>query len=239
MIPRTSPCKDLIYDETNTADPYWQNPIIPAKFYRLTSYKNGRNGAIAERVGAVEFIDFKTADNILAGIEFSLTDDVIDGYAMIKDALVIGKTANAEPETLAASPHGIIAPRSENFTIDGAHFANFDFTSGMAAALGDCSHCFHAASTDSGARTYTTSNLEFTNVPRKIRYQYPERGIFHDMDGTLTGLGADTYATKGYKHTQQPECTLDTTLFDGVVCDNTVQIRRVTFTGYQPNNFRG
>ena len=237
MIPRTSPCKPIIYDETNLADPYWQNPLIPAIFYRLTSYKNGRNGAIAERVGAVEFHNFKTADNKLAGIEVSLSEDVVDGYAKIVDALVIGKTANADAETLAASPHGIITPRTENFTIDGAHFYNYDFMS--AAALGDCSHCFHSAATDSGARTYTTSRLEFTNVPRKIKYQYPERGIFHDMDGSLTGLGPNTYATKGYKHNQQPECTLDTTLFDGVICDDSVQIRRVAFTGYKPDHFRG
>jgi hypothetical protein len=29
------------------------------------------------------------------------------------------------------------------------------------AALGSCSHCFHSASTDSGARTVTFSNLVF------------------------------------------------------------------------------
>jgi hypothetical protein len=76
-------------------------------------------------------------------------------------------------------------------------------------------------------------------VDRRIRYQNPWRGIFHDMDGSLTGLGPDTYATKGYKHVQQPECSLDDELFDGVVCDNTVQIRRVAFHGYDPGHFRG
>ena len=121
----------------------------------------------------------------MAGIEFSLTEDVIDGYAKIVDAVVIGKTANADAETNAASPHGIIAPRTENFTIDGARFYNYNFNE--AAALGDCSHCFHPAATDSGARTYTTSRLEFTDVTRRIKYQYPQRGIFHDLDGSLTG----------------------------------------------------
>lgn len=198
MIPRTNPCRPLVADMSNPSDPYWQNPVIPAKFYRLTSYKNGRNGAIAERVGAVEFHDFKTADNILAGIEFSLSENMLDGYAKIVDAVVIGKTTNADSETLGASPHGIITPRTEGFTIDGTRFYNYNFNE--AAALGDCSHCFHPAATDSGARTYTTQRLEFTDVTRRIKYQYPERGIFHDMDGSLTGKGADTYATKGYKH---------------------------------------
>ena len=121
----------------------------------------------------------------MAGIEFSLTEDVIDGYAKIVDAVVIGKTANADAETDAASPHGIIGPRTENFTIDGARFYNYNFNE--AAALGECSHCFHPAATDSGARTYKTSRLEFTDVTRRIKYQYPFRGIFHDLDGSLTG----------------------------------------------------
>lgn len=79
----------------------------------------------------------------------------------------------------------------------------------------------------------------FTDVTRRIKYQYPNRGIYHDLDSTLTGQGADTYATRGFMHNQQSECTLDTVLYDGVVCDPSVQVRRVAFTGYQPDHFRG
>ena len=61
MEPRLSPCDPI--SETN--------PSIPALFERLTSYKNGRNGAIADVVGDVRFIDFKVADNRLAGIEMT------------------------------------------------------------------------------------------------------------------------------------------------------------------------
>jgi len=72
---------------------------------------------------------------------------------MVKDALIVGKSNNHEKwidEVERISPHGIIAPRSENFTIDGAKFFNFDFHN--ASALGSCSHCFHDAATDSGVR---------------------------------------------------------------------------------------
>merc|ERR1719232_1489895 len=117
----------MVYDSTDPANPYPANPPIIAEFHNLVSYKNGRNGAIAERVGAVQFHNFKTADNVLAGIEFSLSEDVIDGYAKIVDAVVIGKTSNADSELENASPHGIITPRTENFTIDGARFYNYDF----------------------------------------------------------------------------------------------------------------
>jgi hypothetical protein len=67
-----------------------------------------------------------------------------------------------------ASPHGIIGPRSNGFTIRGAVFHDYNFN--KAAALGTCSHCFHVTSTDSGSRTVRISNLEYNSVDRIIRY---------------------------------------------------------------------
>ena len=63
----------------------------------------------------MRFINFKVADHLIAGIEFSLTKDVVDGYAQISKALVIGHSKNAEDTTLQSSYHGIITPRTENF----------------------------------------------------------------------------------------------------------------------------
>jgi hypothetical protein len=37
----------------------------------FTGWMNGRNGAIAERLGDVRWINFKTADNRLAGLEMA------------------------------------------------------------------------------------------------------------------------------------------------------------------------
>lgn len=69
------------------------------------------------------------------------------------------------------------------------------------AGLGSCSHCFHPASTDSGARTVTFEKLYFdASVTKRIRYETPYRAIFHDLDGILTGLGADTWATPYWEH---------------------------------------
>ena len=44
LIPRQFPCSAINYET---------NPPIVAEFHNLVSYKNGRNGAIAERLGAV------------------------------------------------------------------------------------------------------------------------------------------------------------------------------------------
>ena len=146
---------------------------------------------------------------------------------MVVGGLVVGRSANTETSMDAASPHGIIGPRSEWLRLDGTSFFNLDFNN--AAALGDCSHCFHPASKDIGARTISTLNLKFDDdtVPRRIRYQYPNRGIYWDMDSTLTGLGSNTWATPDWIHNRQTNACTDefTDKYNGLICDNTVAVR--------------
>ena len=78
MTPLTYPCMPLVYDSSylknNKTDPYWKNPPILTNVDNFSGWKCGSNGAIAERMGNVHWNNFKTADNIIAGIEFSLTD---------------------------------------------------------------------------------------------------------------------------------------------------------------------
>ncbi|CDW80878.1 ipt tig domain containing protein [Stylonychia lemnae] len=236
LISRQNPCLPLIYNETNVEDPYHQNPLVTSYFINLTSWKNVRNGAIAEQVGDVRFVNFKVADNLVGGIEFSLTGDVADGYAQIIDALVIGHSQNAEQITMDSTFHGIITPRSENFTVNGAKFYNFDQPGH--ACFGSCSHCFFPASTDSGARTVTFQRIYFhSTATTKIKYQYPFRDIFFDLDGSLTGKGPHTWATPFWQHNVQPECEVDLAVYDGIICDSTVQIRRLVHYNYAPKIF--
>jgi hypothetical protein len=149
-------------------------------------------------VGAVFFKDFKTADNILAGIEFELTWECEDGTCGIDGATIVGKTSNADSTLEGSSPAGIITPRSENMRVMNVDFYNFNFNS--AAALKSCSHCWHPASTDSGARTVRFEGLTFTDCNYKVRYETPYRAIYHDLDGSLTGLGAGSWATPYWGH---------------------------------------
>jgi hypothetical protein len=144
---------------------------------------------------------------------------------LIKDALVIGKSENYE-SVLTDGPgaRGIIGPRWDFMTIRGAKFFNFDFKA--SGALGDCSGCGNLSGTDSGARTIYTSGLFFdSTVPKRIWYETPYRGIFNDLDGTLTdipnGEGVGSWATAYWKHNEQAECTKDLVKFDGLICKNT------------------
>ena len=240
MVPRTFPCTPFNYDHSNPDDPYWENPPITANFENFVGWKNNRNGAIAERVGDVRFNNFKTADNLLAGIEFSLTEDMIGEYAQINGALIVGKTNNTEWLLEAASPNGIITPRTENFIIKNVKFFNYNWN--LAAPLSSCSHCFHPASSDSGGRTVTFSSLSFdpATCDRKIKYQTPYRAIYFDQDGTLTGLGPNTWATYNYKiHEIWDACTVNEEDYDGVVCDESVEVRTVRFGGYSPSTLDG
>jgi hypothetical protein len=232
MLPRKFPCRPIEFDWSATnGDPFWKNPLQEVRFQDLTSWKNGRNGAIALKVADVKFERFKTADNKLAGMEFELANNgQYDDRVEVLDSLVIGFSKGNADSSL--SPHGIISPRTEWFTIRNVRFHNFNQNN--AAALGDCSHCFHPAATDSGARTVRTEKLSFTNVNKKIRYQYPFKGIYEDLDGTLTGLGPNTFASAYFPHNIQPECTYDKAVFDGITCNNQVQIRRIAFHGATP-----
>jgi len=114
-------------------------------------------------------------------------------------------------------------------------FYNFDWNN--AAALGTCSHCFHDAATDEGARTITTSGFYFdATVPRRIRYQTPFKAIFKDLDGTLTGLGANSWATYYYRsHLWDGECTHEADVYDGVICGSNVELRTIKFSTYTPS----
>lgn len=170
LVPLTYPCGGVVYDPTNKTDPYWQNPPITAHFVNVTSWKNGRNGVIVNRVGAICLENIKAADNLLAGIEFEIANSHILGYANVCSALVIGHTENADEYTMTSEAQGLIGARSEGLTFSNVSFYNFNAEN--MSCIGSCSHCFFDASTDSGARTTHFRNLYFDpkTTPRKINY---------------------------------------------------------------------
>lgn len=63
----------------------------------------------------------------------------------------------------------------------------------------------------------------------------PWRSIFFDKTGSLTGKGPNSWFLAYWKHLLQPECE---EAIGGIVCDSSVQVRRVAFWG-MPDNFYG
>lgn len=224
------------------------NPPVESKMEDLTAYKNGRDGSMAVSVGAVQFWNFKTADNLEAGIEVHDCGTIPLGYSTIENGLFIGKSSNTETLLDEAAPVGIWMPSSDNFLVDGARFFNYDQTGvegKNAAAFATASNSENWFSTGAGAFQYETENLHFDNsVSQLIRYEYPYKEFFLDRDGTLTEiLGADSYAAADWKHLHQSFCQYDQFTIDrygGLICDDGAQLRRITFHGAEPSgNFRG
>ena len=91
---RRFPC--LPVNEDQDSDNY--NPRIHADFTNFIGYKNRRDGAIAQGIGHVTFTNFKTADNLKAGMEVSTVSASQDGLAMIRGGFVVGLSENSESE---------------------------------------------------------------------------------------------------------------------------------------------
>jgi len=127
MSPRVFPCQ-------NTSD---TNPWIETKMTNLTAWKNLRDGAIAERLADVKFVDFKIADSLKAGIEISFLEG--GGYAKagIHNSTIVLRSGNYEGG--GGDSRGIITAKTENFTVRNVSFYNFD--EGESAAFGTCTHC--------------------------------------------------------------------------------------------------
>jgi len=242
LQPRTYPCLPSPYDEDylskGETDPYWQNPMIPAIFRDYVGFKCGFNGAITERTGNVIFTNFKVADNGIAGIEYAEVHSVRDGYAKIDGGIIIGDTGlnDLDGKISNSTKWGFIGPKTEYFSMSGVSFFNYNFMD--SGALGTCSHCFHPSNSVSGGLTYTVSNLTFVNCDKRIKYQVPFREIIHDLDGSLTGLGSESWAVFAQPHLFQPECSHEPETHDGMICDGTIQIRKIAFHDFDPASFR-
>ena len=81
LVPRKDPCKAITYEPLNPDGPYASNPLVTANFTNFVGWKNLHVGAIFEQLGDVRFINFKVSDNLIAGIEVSMTKDTMDGTA--------------------------------------------------------------------------------------------------------------------------------------------------------------
>jgi hypothetical protein len=81
-------------------------------------------------------------------------------------------------------------------------------------------------------------------VNLKVRYTVPFKAIFLDLDGTLTGMGANSWATPYWKHNHwDGVCETDEMFYaanewssetSGLICPPEVQVRRIEFNNYSP-----
>ena len=236
--PTVDPCSEI--SETN--------PSVPATYLNFTGWKNKRAGIIGETLGELTFSNIKTADNLQSGVELSVGGMHGMKKLIIKNVLAVGLTENAADNGVNTNDpivynyywdrpaRGIVTSRNDGILVSDVRF--YDWPAGTVAFM-DCSHCESSPATDSGARTAFVEKVFYSSSfkGRKIQYNIPLRGIFRDLDGTMTGqIG---WATAYFPHNDVPECTRDETNFNGLICTNAVQVRRIVFYEYSPNLFDG
>jgi hypothetical protein len=86
--------------------------------------------------------------------------------------------------------------------------------------------------------------MDPATVTKKIRYQVPFKGIFHDTDGSWIdekrGVTGDAWATSDWGfNLVDPACERSTDIYDGLICDGSITVRGVRFTGFKPNSLKG
>jgi hypothetical protein len=242
FVPKTKPCVALTWD-SEEGDYALENDPEPAEFTELIGWKNGRSCAITKTTGDIRFVDFKCVDNAKSQIEFSMSGITRWGTAQVSGGLMVGYSAGnsgTQPRDLEfgmsdwEEAKGVTASRKEFFEINDVTFYNFDKSEAQSAIF-DCSQCFFSDN-EEHARTTRVSGLIFDSatVLYRLSFQTPFRGIFEDTDGSLSGT-AGQFITAYWKHLDVDECEQsDSKLVDALVCDTSVQVRRVSFHGMTP-----
>lgn len=57
-----------------------------------------------------------------------------------------------------------------------------------------------------------------------------------DLDGSLTGLGPNSWLTATWNHNLQPECVNHSADLDGIACPADRQVRRIVFHNFKPDS---
>jgi len=207
---------------------------VKAVFQNLTSYANGKKGLVTEIIGNVIFENIKSADNSQSGLEVSQLDSFPEGMAGFKNCVIIGKSQNPVVMKNNFNTSGIVTPRNDKFMVEDIRFYSFDGLKLFAS----CSRCeVSPASTDSGGRTIFFRQIKSDDTEsKKVYWTIPRPAIFRDLDGTLTGSSGPAWVSPYFVHNEVPQCKRDEKWDDGLICDNSVQVRRLAFSESQPSN---
>ena len=242
-VPTNNPCVALRKGITGSLDTPDASTAahVDTYFRNFTSYKNKFTGIIAEEFGDLKFVDIKTADNLMSGVEFGLTDrgpwlTESDDYQLM-DALIIGYSDFAEDgQANTGSIRGLKGARREKMRARDILFA--DFSDNLSSsAIGTCSHC-EGPATDSSGRTYFFRDLYFSDTPNRVRFDTPFKEIIYDEDGTL-GNETHRWVVHYYKHLDVSVCNRDDNTYDGLLCSRDISVRRVLFYNSVPyKNFQ-
>ena len=205
------------------------NPYITTKLERFTAWKCKRDGAIGEELGDVWFVDFKVADNILAGLEVTYAHySAWYSTTRVSGAVVVGNSLNTEG--LAGGAKGIIAPQTDGFLIENVRFYNFASSQFI---FGDSSHSSRCPVLDSGGRLVKMNNIKIFNSVKRFNWGFPHMGFFEMLGSTDSFVPAGSHIVAPLDHIETPSCVYSAEHL-GYVCSNE-KVRRVVIHGPVPD----
>lgn len=244
FTPTDNPCGALAtgaHNNREQPDESIAKPLV-SHFRDFLGYKNNRTAVIGTEIGALKFHNIRAADNLLSGVEFSITAagpwlTSSDDYHL-QDSLIVAASDNVEPDIQKNHPdvtttRGIKGAKTEKMRIKDTIFANFDYDSRW-GAIGTCSHC-EGPATDSSGRTYFTKNLYFVDSAQRVKFDTPFKEIIYDEDGTL-GNSTHRWVVFYFEHLNVPECIRNEATYNGLLCSKDISIRRIVFDHPTPHN---
>jgi len=198
----------------------------PQYYYNFTSFHNGGNGIFGKMNGDLHHVNAQLLEN--GGDEFHLIKYLAVDYTFdpfLKNLLAVGSLTS-----VADWKHAISCPQNEFFYVSGATMINYGFS----GAIAGCTECDSDENYRQGGYTVRFDGLQFINVARRTHWNPPKKDIFIDLDGSLSGQPNST-VTPFYAFNNWPECPQAGSLFEyGLVCNSSVQVRRLQIDGVNP-----
>ena len=135
--------------------------------------------------------------------------------------------------TCGRGSRAITAPQEEFWSARGLTFVNY----GSSPTIAGCNACDSAESYKQGGYTYRWERLQWFNSPLRVTSDDPNFDIHWDIDGSMSGAGANSSVTPYRKWLNLSSgCAVDTvgTFSHGVVCNAANRVRRLQINNYAP-----
>lgn len=212
------------------------HPTAVATFEDLFTWRN-LVGLVPTEMTLLKFDNIVAVENRAAGWE---ARQVVSewGDMGIYNSLFVGSTTLPHEETFTPGK-GIWLPFKLGMQVHDTTFVNY--TDGQ-GAFHFCAHCGRGGSPSppNGGFETRTRGLTFIDTPQRATFRHVFEGILHDMDGSLTGLGPDTYMVGDSNLIPPTHCAstdMSTLGAGGAVCTGDVRPRRVWISPPQPTEF--
>lgn len=160
-------------------------------------------------------------------------------------AIIAQSVTNPAPIANITNAFGVIAPRTDGFKGSNLRFYNFP---PVTTVFHSCSVCENMLVRATTGRTSFFENIKYTNITGKYMFwNFPQRELFIDLDGSLTGTVYDgttrtkAYVTPYYPHNEIPgkcvNATNQTAWGNSITCGADTPMKSTLFANAIPESW--